>query len=188
MKGIYKILKVATEFAKGFNTDFPTWLGYIGTGIFQDFVDASDGFGGSSQWAIYQLDQDLRQTDDYLSCLMTALINQAVYNIEHYISDQDLVKFNQQLQGMTSSITEHCGQLNCMTYMSEIRQHSSGAHRLHRPQLHTDRTLQAQHGFRGQLRYQGRVHQPCMCTRQGLERNSPNFMSGFKWHAGHLRR
>lgn len=27
---------------------------------------------------MYQLDQDLHQVDDYLSCLMTALINEAV--------------------------------------------------------------------------------------------------------------
>lgn len=51
---------------------------------------------------------------DYMACLMTALINQAVYNIEHYISDQDLAKFNQQLTGMTHNIRDHCGQLNCM--------------------------------------------------------------------------
>jgi hypothetical protein len=27
-----------TEFAKGFTSDFPSWLGYIGT-VFQDYLD-----------------------------------------------------------------------------------------------------------------------------------------------------
>lgn len=38
-----------------------------------------------SPWTNYKLDQDLRQETDYMSCLMTALINEAVYDIEQYM-------------------------------------------------------------------------------------------------------
>lgn len=64
-------------------TSIDRWVGYLGSGIFNDGFDYIEEMtGGSSQWAEYKLEQDLMQVQDYLACLMTALIDQAVYDIE----------------------------------------------------------------------------------------------------------
>lgn len=63
----------------------PRWVGYVGSGIFQDLYDGIDEFRGTDQWAQFQLDKDIKQVSDYLSCMMTALINEAVYDLEQCV-------------------------------------------------------------------------------------------------------
>lgn len=137
MKGILYLLITMTESAKGFN-DLPRWIGYVGSGIFGDFFDvrthygmscfvpehtfthlqAIDEFGPQSQWEFYQLEKDIEQATDYLSCMMTALINEAVYNMESYISGQALPAYSATINAMTSSVGDQCGRLNCMLLLS----------------------------------------------------------------------
>lgn len=114
MQAILDILTVMTEGSKGV-TFIDRWIGYLGSGVFNagfDFV--GEMTGGSSQWAEYQLDRDLIQVQDYLACLMTALIDQAVYDIEHYMDQDKLNGFNAAINSVTTQISLRCGAFNCL--------------------------------------------------------------------------
>lgn len=45
--------------------------------------------------------------------MMTALINEAVYDMENYMSGQALPAFSATISAMTSSVGDQCGKLNC---------------------------------------------------------------------------
>lgn len=79
----------------------------------QTLSQAIDEFGDHSQWALYQLDKDLLQVQDYLACLMTALINEAVYTLENYMNEQLLASYSTAVNGMVNHIYDECGKLNC---------------------------------------------------------------------------
>lgn len=83
IKGLLDIATVVSEACKGINS-VPRYVAYAGSGIFQDLYDGIDNLRGTDQWAEYQLDKDIKQVEDYLSCMMTALINEAVYDLEQY--------------------------------------------------------------------------------------------------------
>lgn len=94
--------------------ELPEIVSYLGSGVFNTFFDAVRNFQTTTQWTQYKLDKDLLQVEDYLSCRMTALINEAVYNLESYLDEQRLAQFNAAINGMLSSVSDNCGKLNCM--------------------------------------------------------------------------
>lgn len=89
-------------------------FGYIGGGLFGGLWGATVDAQEAAKMQEYQLAKGLKQTQDYLACVMESQVSGALYQINERMDNDRVSMFNSAIQGIVSYQSDNCAAHNCL--------------------------------------------------------------------------
>ncbi|KAL4855243.1 Dual specificity protein kinase splA [Chlorella vulgaris] len=105
------VLDVLTDWVPGKNI-----FRKIGLGVVTGIVDRSAEGDASEQalWAIYNLNKDLVQLQDWLACKLDTMARDIMFSFEQQMNQQALDGYNTAINAIEEQIAGKCGAQNCI--------------------------------------------------------------------------